>query len=408
MNDLNIKYGKTIKKDNLVLWVLTLSILSTVGIQFFLESSLYSLLRMALYILFGMALLSVNISYSRDKRSPYLNYYFVILYLSLMFCLIISPFKGEIVLDPFLQIAFPLVVLIIGFKNNLSKKQINNLVLKYMILVTILGLFVIFFYGSGFQITTHYFFASKNQVGPFIGSVAVMSVILLLSKSNGIKVNTFFLIALFIINLTSLLVIRNRSGLVALGICLIVFFISRIKIKKRFKKSVFLLVPLYLLTFTIILQTNLLSPIFNLIEQSFFLNYNPSSLNSASSGRTDVYLNVLKFLDTSPFFGELQDSSNIIDIPHNFLLYLWLRFGILGMLPVTVFYISLWVYVFVKTVFYKTTDISLYLLLFMLVISMFEYSYPFSPLTTVSFTWFLLGYYLSNRAFDGQSDANLQ
>ncbi|MFJ5768878.1 O-antigen ligase family protein [Psychrobacillus sp. NPDC093180] len=391
--------SKGIKNESFALFMLNLSILTTVVLQFFIESGIYPLLRISLYLIFILTLLSIISANPSFTRNSFLNFYTIVIYLSVIFFLLISFFKSELILGALIEFAMPFVILYMGFKSNANRNQMSKLILRYMISVTVLGVFVVFFYGSGFQISGQYYFSSKNQVGPFIASVAMVSLISFFGRSykTNLIINKNVLIIIFIINIASLLALRNRSGIVALGVCLLVFLLSKIKMKKRFNKGILLMPITIIVLSTIVINTNIFDPVVDTLYRSFFLNYDTSDLNSLSAGRADVYMNVLQFLKTSPFFGELYLSSNIFETPHNYLLNSWLNYGLLGVLPITIFYIYLWVFVIFKIVIKKKHDLSLYLILFMVVISIFEYTYPFGPLTTVSISWLLLGYYLKNN-----------
>lgn len=395
--DLSTKYSKTKEKKNLTFFMVNLSALYAVVMQFFITSpSIYSALRIALYLIVIMTFLSAYSTNLKSEKNPFSTSYFVLIYLTALFSLLISLYTSRLDLGILAQFAMPYFMLFIGFKSNMNVTKLSKLVLGYMIFVTFFGLFMIFVHGNGFHISEIYLISSKNQIGPIIASVALMSFISLFISKEKLNLNKFLLIVLFVINLADLIVLRNRSGLVALAVCLLVFFMSKIKLKKRYSRNT-LLIPLIITGLAILITSNVLNPIFDIIYNSFTLNYNTSDLNSLSANRTDVYMSVLQFLKVSPFFGEVQLQSNISETPHNFLLNLWLNYGILGMLPVTIFYISIWLFVLYKTFIGRKTDISLYLLLFMLVISMFEYTYPFGPLSTVSFSWILLGNYLNNE-----------
>jgi O-antigen ligase len=390
------------KKNNLILILLNFSFLSTVLVQFFLKTEYYSLIRITLYLLFLVTFFLV-ITYSKINliKNWFLNFYLITIYLSSILLLIISIYKSELMIGELIIFSLPIFILYIGYTCKIGGDQLSKLVLRYMLLVTVFGLFVIFNYGKGFTITDQYFFSSKNQAGPFIASVIMMSLLLLLERKE--NYNLFlrrkFLLIVILINIGSLLALRNRSGIIALGFCFLVFLISKISLKKKIKKELLLIPIIILIILPLIFKLNLLNYIFNAISQSMFNNYHVTDLYSVSAGRLDVYIKALEYLKISPLFGELWISSGMSETPHNFLLYLWVQYGVLGMLPITVFYIFLWIYVLVKIIIFKEFDVGLYLILFMLVISIFEYTYPFSPLTTVSLSWFFLGYYLRNKDY---------
>lgn len=387
---------KPTKSNGFSIFIINLCILSTVALQFFLRSGLYSPLRMMLYGIAAVTLLTVIMNKTKREKNSFMSYYVVTIYVAAIAFFIISLYKSQIVTSQLIEFSLPFLMIWLGYKSNLNDIQFKNLLLRYTFLVTLLGIFVIFKYGSGYHIEGGYWYAEKNQVGPFIASVSIILFILLFNKSKeNLHVNRLLLIALFIINVANALVIRNRSGLVALGFCIVLFLLSKIKIKKKFSRNS-LLAPLIVLALGLIVASGVLDPIYDAIYKSLFLDFDPYDLNSLSANRTDVYASTLEFIGRYPYFGELQVPSYIDATPHNFLLNLWLKYGVVGMLPITVFYIFLWCYVVFKIVVKKQADISLFLVAFMLVISLFEYSYPFGPLTTVSLSWLFLGYSYKN------------
>lgn len=383
----NMKYTK----KSLGNFLLVISILMTVIIQFLIGTSLYPIIRLFIYVLFAVTFF-VNIPRISISKSKFLNIYFVIVFFTLIHSLIIKIINNEISIDPFVQVTLPLFLVLLGNKNTLSKQGMSKLLLYYLISVTFLGLFVIFKYGDGFQISGVYFFDSKNQVGPFIASVAMITMLSLFNNSmrSYLNINKSVVLVIFIINILSLLVLRNRAGILALFVCLFILWVSKVRFFKEIKKRTIINYIITIFLIILIIQLGILNPFFEMVYNSFFLNYSMEDLNSLSANRTDIYLSVLHFLKISPFFGELMMSSFIQGTPHNYILNLWLKYGIIGMLPATTFYFFLWFFALYR-ILRKEFNISNYLLLFMLVLSLFEPTYPFAPLTTVSLTWFLLG-----------------
>ena len=391
-------YKKEIRKDNLILFLFNSSVLSTVAIQFFITSSLYSTLRPVLYLLVLATLLLVFTKKSNTEKNSIIFFYTVTIYLSLISALLICFYKSEVVVPgSLIEFTLPFLILYIGFKVNLTKDQMSKLILRYMILVTFLGLYIVFYFGDGFHVTQQYFFNQKNTIGPFLGSVVIISLISLLAKNRMVLVSNKILIILFLVNISSLFALRNRAGIVAVGICLIIYALSKTVFKTKFKITTILLVPFVFLILAALFITGALNPVIDIVNSSLFLNFDLKDLNNLSANRTDTYLSVLEFLKVSPLFGEVLVESNISTTPHNYLLNLWLHYGVVGMLPISIFYFSLWVLVLFKLLIRKRTDLGFYLLLFALVVSIFEPDFPFSPLTTVTLTWFLFGYSIKKR-----------
>ena len=165
---------------------------------------------------------------------------------------------------------------------------------------------------------------------------------------------------------------------------------------KRLVVIQFILLLLIALFFFGVLE-KLLEPIW----KSFtFSSLDIYDINSLTSGRFEVYKESFRFLAIHPFFGESMSCNRWFAIPHNYLIDKWVKFGIIGSLPLTIFYAYLWVFFFrrLKTPSsYSFSELSLWLLLLSLIISIFEYSSPYGPGVTHIMVWFMLGQYISNR-----------
>lgn len=374
-------------------FVILVGLIMTVIMQFFLETPYYSLARLVLYGIFFSSV-AFQLPHIKIKKNKFLTIYLTLTFLAIFNELLIFLFTGTNSLELVIHVSLSFVLLFLGYNISISSKQKDKIVAIYIIVTTILGLFVIFFYGDGFNISQQYFLSSKNQVGPFISSSSLICLFSLLinQQKDTLLSNKFFLITMFFINFATLLSIRNRAGIVSLIMCLCVYFLFKAKI--IMKGKTFIIFPIVLLLMGGILYSGIITPVINYVYDSLFLNYDVTDINSLSANRTDTYGRVIEFVKEFPFFGELSYFSDIAT-PHNYLLNILRKYGIFGMLPLLVLYFYIWLFVIKTIVLDKKYDISLYLMLFMLVISLFEYTYPYSPLTTVSLTWFLLGYYLN-------------
>lgn len=387
------KPRRGIKKERIALFMIKLSVLLTVISQFFIESGYYQIVRLFLYIAFAGGFLSIFAVNPTIKKERFVILYLGVVYATIISSLFASLFNGGLIISPLIEVTLPFFLLLIGYQSTIESKELGKLIFKYMILVTLLGLFVIFIFGNGFTITDQYYFSSKNQVGPFIASATLISSLLLL---NGNRIGDFlvrknWLLIIFFVNFSTLLALRNRSGLVAIGVCLLVFMISKNGIRTKYNKKSLLKFPFMVVVMFLIIVTGIGKPVYDVVYSSLFQNYDVTDLNSLSANRFDVYVDVWNFLKISPYLGEVSAFSGITEIPHNYLLNIGLNYGVFGMLPLIIFYIYVWGYVLGSLLIKRRFDLSLYLLLFMLIISLFEYTYPYGPMTTVSLTWILLG-----------------
>lgn len=393
--NINIKKVDNKNKLNILTFILLTTLILTVIVQFFIGTPYYPFARIILYGIFLIAT-GLYLPYFKLKKNNFLIAFFILTFVALINALLILLLTGKNEIGTVLQPIFAFIILFLGYNLNASVNHVHRTLEIYAIITTILGFYIIFFFGEGFSITQNYFYSSKNQVGSFIAMGCIIYLYYLVNNHTNIIwfSKKRYLLILFLMNLFLLLTIRNRSGIVALLITALFYWLSKAKI--TVKKKTFIFIPIFSLIVMLILYSGLFNPVIGYIYDSLFLNYEIEDINSLSAGRTDGYIQAIDFIKSSPFFGELSASSGITMLPHNYLLSILKKFGIMGMLPLIGLYGYIWIYVIKRIVINKEIVISLYLLLLILVISLFEPTYPYSPMTTVSLAWFLLGYYLKS------------
>lgn len=169
------------------------------------------------------------------------------------------------------------------------------------------------------------------------------------------------------------------------------------KMEITYKKFLILnIIGIFLL---IIYASGILKELTNFLWNSLTLNYNINDLNSLSAGRTDGYLEALKISIKNPLFGQLSNNISLEHQVHNYILNKWIKYGIFGSLPIIAFYIYLWK-ISLKGVFLNNkSNVVFYILLFSLIVSILEYTYPFGPGVSQIMLWFLLGQYLNSMEY---------
>lgn len=394
---MNTNVHKNSSKNKLKIssFIILMGLVSTVIVQFFISTPYYSLARLSLYGIFLMGTL-MYLPFFKFKKDYFILVYSILMFLVLTNGLLVNLLTDKNTLNIVLQPVFSFVILMLGYNIKVPKKFIKKTLKLYVIITTLLGIFIIFFLGEGLSITQTYFLGSKNQVGPFI-AMCCLGCLHSFSKKNKEKMlffNRKILMILFIVNFAVLLTIRNRSGVVAFLGSILFYLVSKIDFTLKKEKIVFF--PIIILLIGVILYSSILTPIFDYIYDALFLNYEITDINSLSAGRIDTYMDAFNFIKKYPLFGELRVSSGITIAPHNYLLNILTQFGIIGMFPLVGLYIFIWIYIIKKIIIDKEEELSIYLLLLLLIISLFEPTYPYSPVTTVSLTWFLLGYYLNS------------
>ncbi len=366
----------------------------------FIKDQFYSQIRLILYVGFALSSAISFLRINKFSKVNFVRYFIFTITYSFVLVFIVKIFVGDS--TEMFELIIPFGVLICSLNTNYNKRQLSNLLIWYVILSLILGTSSIFYYGQGFTITRNYFLVGKNQIGPLLGISAVISGIWILNKKQfDVKYdNLIFKMAIFVLLIASIIVIRNRSGL--LGIFITAILALPKEYKFRFTIKNILILQVVLLVFVLSYFLGLFDGIIDAIFKSLFFNYDISDINSISAGRTNVYTTSLKFIRRHPILGELGTGKAIFSIPHNYIINKWVKYGVFGSLPLILFYLYLWFFSFkeIKVKCKKTNYalLPIWVLLFSLIVSMFEYTYPYGPGVSQLMVWFLLGQYFRNNS----------
>ncbi|MCM3617921.1 O-antigen ligase family protein [Sutcliffiella horikoshii] len=295
-----------------------------------------------------------------------------------------------------LELLIPFGLLVCSINTDFNRKQLSGFLIWYIVLALVMGLSSIFYYGEGFTIKELYSVPSKNQIGPILGISTVIIGIWILNKNQlEFKFNSlFFKLSLFFLLLSTILVIRNRASLIAIIITLLFYLIREYKFKLTVGRV--LLGPFLVIATILLFYYGTFNGLLDVFWKSITLNYDVNNLNSLSAGRTEVYALSIQFIMQNPFLGELTSIQPFqYTTPHNYILNKWVQYGIVGSLPYIIFYCFLWVYsirgiLIVKSLF----SLAHWVLFFSLIVSIFEYTYPYGPGVSQLLVWFLLGQYL--------------
>jgi hypothetical protein len=201
------------------------------------------------------------------------------------------------------------------------------------------------------------------------------------TKNNPIVKKNILFYFLMIPCILVLLVMRSRTAMLGLALLFIIFifyYTSNVKSKMTY---------LFIAIIAIILS---METIYNV----FFLNYDTSSVDSVTAGRTDVYMEALKVIDRYPLTGRLFTNieitqNSISEQIHNYLLSIYFELGVFSF-GFLIIYFSVLFYSAWRVFKYKLISNLLILLLFF--VSLSEYTFPYAPGTTTFLPFFLLGY----------------
>lgn len=371
----------------------------------YINESVYGYVRIGLYIYFGILVIASLFYIKKIKLHLLVSFsLFILLVWTLFICLFLlfdltleTPFSRNDILEPFI----PLGTLVCSYSTYFREKEKLIVMLIYSFLSSIVGLTNIYFYGEGFILKETYIAGiAKNQIGPILSISSIFlfySLLLGDKKTKNIKLNILIL-SLLIINFACLIIIRNRLGLLAALLSFLIILVLKL-IKDtsdvRFRWLIFSALSLIVVS---IFFPNIISSFFRIIYDSFTLRYNIHDLENLSAGRISVYREAFSFLKDNYLFGQLISPGFVIGTPHNFLLNKLVRYGLIGGLPLILFYFYIagfTFYVLCSSICKKMTiDVTILFLIQGIILSLLEYTYPFGPGVSQIVTWTYLGQYL--------------
>lgn len=393
-SDINLK-GKLLKKQ-----VFTILIFITVIQQLpFCLENFYGEIRIILYIAFGISTFFAVLNKNNYKKNIVKFMIGLIIYTTIIS--IISILDNSIIrFDGVIELIIPLGILLCSLNTKFEDRELNKIIDMYVLLATVLGIYSILYYDVGFKITQTYSIKSKNQIGPIIGIAIIITLYKILNRNIDFrKKKIYFLINVieFVALFLSLIIFRNRSSILGVIIVGIIMVLKLTRKKLTYKNIILIIFTIIVLL--ILYRIGALDNIIKFIWDSFTLNYNINDFNSLSAGRTEGYIEAIKFSLDNPILGQLSNNLILEHSIHNYVLNKWIRYGIIGSLPLIVFYFALWKKT-ISSIFLKVSskrnNMTFYLFLFSLIVSIFEYTYPFGPGVSQIMLWFLLGQYLNN------------
>ncbi len=271
-----------------------------------------------------------------------------------------------------------------GWRLKWSEKRCSILVLLYAVSVLTMGVSLVFMKGIGFAVSRTYFADQKNAVGPMLATAAVLLAGLLRCKRDlkGNLINIVLLALIFLCALT-ILTIRSRAALLALGLVLALLLYQRWK-----GQYVLLTIVGGLILLGIVVA--LLPPfVKDYVHQSLFAGFS----GDVTSGRMSRNENAMDIFCHNPLFAHLKNPV-ATETVHNFPLYALCQYGLLFAFPLLAFYFYLLV-IIIKRICFKalpnSASIGFYAMLVLFVVSMFEYAFPFGPGTSTVMNFVFLG-----------------
>jgi len=363
-----------------------------------IASKFYNEARILIYLIFVfLSVIGVKRLIAMEVP-PLIRQFFVAVTIIAIELLFFRLLGSKVLFTEILEFLIPLGLLVFSFSVPMSEKLLEFFLVIYSLSISVLGVLLFLLYGPGFAIVEQFFYGSKNQVGPLL-SIAIVIVLhkLVFRKQNSgsRKIFAILLSVILMSAIVALFILRNRSGILGISIITTLMILVAF-LQKRSLLRVIWVVLICFLTIVLFIAGSL-DPFFELMNNVFFLGTVSTDLDSVSSGRWNVYVRSLTFVSRNPLFGELFSEDGIPETAHNYVLNKWVKYGLIGSMPQVFMYLYLCVFLakeFLRKV-QNRSKLALWLLLLGLLISLFEFSYPYGPGTSQIMVWFLIGQYLA-------------
>lgn len=358
----------------------------------------YGEIRLVLYVIFALVSVKSLATLSLMKLPRFIKLFIGTLVLLALEFLVFQLLNWRSSIFELTELLIPFGILISAYFLDFEKKEIDSLTHMYAVLAVLMGVGLVLFYGGGFVLREQYIAGtSKNQTGPILGiaSVIIFDRILTMDRNSHTVLKFAWLSLLLLGAMASLIVLRNRAGLVAVMLVFLIMVISRSR--RRLTLASLIIATVVILFLFALIYLGFFNPLVDTIVKAFTLNYVVGDLQSLSAGRWNTYSRGLEYVQLHPFFGELSVSERFFGTPHTYILNKWVRYGLIGSLPFVVFYVYLFVFalrqLFSRSAKRGTQRLAIWLLLLGLIVSLFEYTYPYGPGVSQLMVWFMLGCY---------------
>lgn len=363
----------------------------------------YAEIRWVLYVIFGSLSVYCFVFYRFSEMPRMTRIFLLSIYsevaLFFMFHILNKGSIPSAYYKDIIERLIPFGILIISTSVVYSRKQLLVLIEVYCFMASIMGVSLVSYYGEVWIVSARYFLEAKNQIGPIVAISCIASFLILISERKNIHfIIRMIMFLCFGVSFFVLLMIRSRNALLSV---LVIVFINTVRILLTRRKTAKEYITLMFLVLAIGIAgfSGKLNFIIKPVYESFTLNYDIRDIESISAGRISVYKESLDYIKQQPLIGNVLAFKQYEKMPHNYLLNKLVKYGILGSLPMSLFYLYLWVYVLIKIgkgKSYKKTFISYSIFIFFmsLMFSLFEYSSPYGPGVSQVLVWFLLGQYL--------------
>jgi hypothetical protein len=366
----------------------------------YLDESLYSRNSTLITLLFGgvLGLSMIRQFFSKTKirfHSIFRKLITILLLLSFEFFVLFA-LSLNMSTNDLLSLVMVVGAIYIGYVCEFSIKQIKWLIVTIVLSSLYLGYEAINVYVGAFDLyAADWQVAGKNQVGQLIALGIILSYIFFVVETK--KITKYLMLILFLILFFFLIIVKCKTAILAVFISVSIISFKSFN-KETLKKCLLFGMPIFIL-FLVIYADELILGVFELLGWEF-----GASINELTTDRSSRNVEALQYIIKNPFQGELFSYSNVALI-HNWILIRVVRYGVLLVLPMLIFYLMI-LFFGIREI-YKTRSnnffqIGCFLLIVPYISSLAEPEAPFSPGTVFIMIYIFLGIYLRNIQITNQ------
>lgn len=380
-----VKINSANRKQHVLLYLLLL--VNTFQYSFWgCQEPLYGKLRIITIIL--LVLLFASCLFSR--KSLLKNIICIPVIKIFFWCLIFFTLPSVILLSLGASISFSshrdifitLIIIVIGSNIEFTAKSYKNFLSVYILAGAICASSFISF--LGFKIPEYYFIGLyKNQLTPFFSILSIITFNFLLKDKK--KLLYILLLGVY---LSVIAILRGRAALLSLTITFILYIWISPKIS-IYLKLLLIAIPAIYFAF---------NP--KIIYEIFVAGKDIADINSVSSGRIERIHDGLMFLNDNLLKGSLWYPQYNGDIVHVYILKRIIDFGLLLATPIIILYFYIFISGTKDAVSQHSTDNLRHAplaIFFLFLVSLNEYSYPFSPVSSTMLAYLTYGVFLRTK-----------
>lgn len=360
----------------------------------YLDESLYSRNSTLITLLFGgvLGLTMIKHFFTKTKikfHSLFRKLIIILLILCLEFFFLFA-LSLNMNTNDLLSLIMVVGAIYIGYVCEFSIKQIKWLIVTIVLSSLYLGYEAINVYVGAFDLyAADWQVAGKNQIGQLIALGIILSYIFFVVETK--KITKYLMLILFLILFAFLIIVKCKTAILAVSVSILIISYKALS-KETLKKCILFSMPIFIL-FLVIYADELILGVFELLGLEF-----GASINELTTDRSSRNIEALQYVINNPFQGELLSYSKLSQT-HNWILIRAVRYGVLLVLPMLIFYLMI-LFFGIREI-YKTRSnnffqIGYFLLIVPYISSLAEPEAPFSPGTVFIMIYIFWGIYLRN------------